>query len=61
MQDLADDQIPILELSLVPGPESNATELGFSWNLISEKEDELTIQLTFENPTAVSSSPVSLS
>lgn len=34
-----DDEIPILELNLIPGPESNATELGFSWTVTAQKED----------------------
>jgi hypothetical protein len=49
-----------MEVKMIPGPESNATELGFSWSLTSESEDELSIQIAFDKPTAVSTNPVSL-
>ena len=55
----AADEVPILELNLIPGPESNATELSFNWTVTAQKEDELSIKINFENSTAVSINPVS--
>lgn len=33
----AADEVPILELILIPGPESNATELSFDWTVTAQK------------------------
>jgi hypothetical protein len=54
----AADELPILELNLIPGPESNATELSFNWTETAQKEDELSIKINFKNSTAVSINPV---
>ena len=50
-----------MKVEVIPGLESNVTELGFRWNVTSQDEKSLDVQLYFDNPMAVSSNPVSTS
>ena len=33
----AADEVPILELNLIPGAESNATDLSFNWTVMAQQ------------------------
>jgi hypothetical protein len=53
-------RIPVLEVNVIPGLDSDANNLRFNWNVTKEDEKSMIIQLFFQNPLNVSSSPVSL-
>jgi len=43
-----------IEVKLIPGAESNVSELTYSWSVQGFTENDLTIQLTFDNAKYVS-------
>jgi hypothetical protein len=53
-------RIPVLQVEVVPGLESNAADLQFAWNVTQQEAKSLHVQLYFENPYKVSANPVSL-
>lgn len=55
------EELPVLKLEVIPGPESNATLLGFTWNVTQESHQYMKINLNFTNPEYVSSNLVSMS
>jgi hypothetical protein len=52
-------RIPVLQVEVVPGLESNAADLQFAWNVTQQEAKSLHVQLYFENPYKVSANPVS--
>jgi len=56
---LDDEEIPILDVNLIAGSESNTAYLNYTWSLFAISEKELSINVNFTNATAVSSNPVS--
>ena len=50
--------MPVLQVEVIPGLESNETLLGFTWNVTAETERELEIHLFFDNPWYISSNPI---
>ena len=57
---MEDEEIPILEVNLIPGPESNPLYLNYTWSLTAQTETQISIQMNYENATAVSSNAVSI-
>jgi hypothetical protein len=53
-------RIPVLEVNVIPGLDSDSNNLRFNWNVTKEDENSMIIKLFFQNPLNVSSSPVSL-
>lgn len=49
----------MLKVEVIPGPESNVTELGFRWNVTVQQARLMDVQMYFDNPMAVSANPVS--
>lgn len=54
------EDLPVLKVEVIPGPESNATLLGFTWNVTHQSRRYLDINLNFTNPEIVSSNAVSM-
>ena len=52
-------RIPVLQVEVMPGLESNAADLQFVWNVTQQESKSLYVQLYFENPYRVSANPVS--
>ena len=52
-------RVPVLTVEVIPGLESNATELSFKWNVTAQTERILDIQMYFDNPLVVSQNAVS--
>ena len=52
-------RIPVLEVNVIPGNESNVTELQFVWNVTQEDAKTLEVQIYFMTPMKVSSNAVS--
>jgi len=46
----------IFRLEIVPGPETDTTLLGFSYEITSISSMEIGFQMTFENPLDISQS-----
>ena len=47
-------RIPVLEVNVIPGLESNATDLQFIWNVTQEDQNSMDIQIYFQTPLNVS-------
>jgi len=47
-------RVPVLSVEVIPGLESNATELSFRWNVTMQQARIMNIQLYFDNPMIVS-------
>ena len=56
---LAED-LPVLSVEVIPGADSNATMLGFTWNVTAESTRNLDINLNFDHPEIVSIYSVSI-
>ena len=52
-------RIPVLQVEVVPGLDSNAADLQFAWNVTQQEAKSLHVQLYFDNPYKVSANPVS--
>jgi hypothetical protein len=52
-------RIPVLQVEVLPGSESNPADLQFTWNVTQQEAQSLLVQLYFENPYRVSANPVS--
>ena len=52
-------KVPVLSVEVIPGLESNVTELAFRWNVTAQSDRSLDIQMYFDNPMAVSQNAVS--
>ena len=52
-------RIPVLQVEVLPGLESNPADLQFTWNVTQQEAQSLLVQLYFENPYRVSANPVS--
>jgi hypothetical protein len=51
--------IPVLQVEVIPGLDSIASDLSFRWNVTEENAKTLHLKLYFDYPLNVSSNPVS--
>ena len=47
--------LPVLQVEVLAGIESNPEDLQFTWNITVQEKDEILVQLYFSNPLLVSS------
>jgi hypothetical protein len=52
-------RIPVLEVNVIPGLDSNASSLQFSWNVTKQDEKSMIVHLFFQTPLYVSTNAVS--
>ncbi len=50
---------PVLQVEVIPGPDSKVQDLSFRWNVTGENAKTLELKLYFDYPLNVSSNPVS--
>ena len=53
-------RIPVLEVNVFPGLESNVSDLQFIWNVTQEDAKSMEVQLYFMTPLKISSNAVSI-
>jgi hypothetical protein len=53
-------KIPVLQVSVLPGPDSDPSDLGFTWNVTSQADKKMKIQMYFQHPEKVSANRVSI-
>jgi len=50
--------VPVLDVRIDPGEDSDPENLGFTWRAVSQTPTTLTIQLIFENALYISANPI---
>lgn len=51
-------KIPVLQVRILPGADSDPADLGFTWNVtMKENNREMKVQVYYDNPEKVSSHP----
>jgi len=58
--DNSTDRIPILQVNVIPGIESDGGNLNYTWNVTQQGTREIKIQLYFSSPSMISTEPVSV-